>query len=285
MKQLLKTELWKAVHNPFFFAALMIGTGLAMADSVQIYKMVQEMIPLILDNPLGIINPLGISLFGLWMPIGNLTLGWYIFSLIWPILAATPYSWSFWKEKRDGSFAQIVSRVGRKKYMSAKIIAVFVAGGLVIALPVVLNLLMDAMFCPVQLPTPAYSYYPIFNGYFLSKVFYTHPWIYVGLWCLTTFVLGGITACLPMIIGTIPRFRVLSMLFPFVLYMLIQILVVSMYYSSTTLTEATPQISPLLMINAAPPYANPWWSLLSVMGVLLLLSLGGGYLQVVKNEL
>ena len=27
------------------------------------------------------------------------------------------------------------------------------------------------------------------------------------------------------------------------------------------------------MINAAPPYANPWWSLLSVMGVLLLLSL------------
>ena len=285
MKQLLKTELWKAVHNPFFFAALMIGTGLAMADSVQIYKMVQEMIPLILDNPLGIINPLGISLFGLWMPIGNLTLGWYIFALIWPILAATPYSWSFWKEKKDGSFAQIVSRVGRKKYMSAKIIAVFVAGGLVIALPVVLNLLMDAMFCPVQLPTPAYSYYPIFNGYFLSKVFYTHPWVYVGLWCLTTFVLGGITACLPMILGTIPKFRVLSMLFPFALYMLIQILVVSMYYSSTTLTEATPQVSPLLMISAAPPYSNPWWSLLSVMGVLFLLSLGGAYLQVVKNEL
>ena len=285
MKQLLKTEIWKAIHNPFFYVALVVGVGLAFADSFQIYQMVQEMIPLILDNPLGNIDPMGISLFGLWMPIGNLTLGWYIFSLIWPILAATPFSWSFWKEKKDGSFAQIVSRVGRKKYLSAKLIAVFIAGGIVIALPVVLNLLVDALFCPVQLPTPAYSYYPVLNGYFLSKVFYTHPWVYAGLWCLTTFVLGGITACLPMILGTIPRFRVLSMLFPFVLYMLMQILLLSTYYSSATATEAIPLLSPLLMIYAAPPFPNPWWSLGPVMGGLLLLSLCGAYLQVVKNEL
>lgn len=100
MKQLLKTEMWKAIHNSFFYAALAVGVGLAVADSFQVYQMVQEMIPLILDNPLGNIDPIGISLFGLWMPIGNLTLGWYIFSLIWPILAVTLFSWSFWKEKK-----------------------------------------------------------------------------------------------------------------------------------------------------------------------------------------
>lgn len=275
----IKTEIWKAIHNKMFVLSLLVGISLALTDVAQNYSTVKDMTQStleMLENGLGSGGHTGFSLFVLWMPINGVNLGSLIFYLIWPVLAAIPYGWSYCREKHIGVSNQITARIGKESYYNAKYIAVFVSGGLAVMLPVVVNLLANAMICPYEIPELMLT--PISNGYFLSALYYTNPCLYALVWCGMEFLFGGAAGCLCFIVGSRLRYQVMTTLVPFALLMLFDVV-------STRLFVGLPiTISPLQMAKAATAEFSPGWVLFAALIIMIGANYGIGYLEVVKRE-
>lgn len=279
MRSTLRIELWKATHNKMFFLSLAVGLFLALADSYFSSLTVKELHQATLDGlaqGYGTGGHAGFSLFVLWMPINGFQITSTYFYLIWPALAAIPYGWSYCQERRSGVTQQITTRSNKRIYFNSKYIAVFVSGGLAVMLPVFVNLLVDALICPYELPI--LGLVPIFNGNFLSGLYYTNPWLYAICWCGMEFLFGGAAACLCFITGSILRFQVMTILVPLVLLTVFDSLSVRLF-QGINLT-----VSPLQMVAAASANINPGWVLFTALGIMLGISYATGYWQVVKHE-
>ena len=279
---MIRKEVWKAFHNPYFYFAIIVGVSISLADNIGVFRLVQELCELSGFNSRASIPTYhNISLWRLWFPYIPSTFGGYLFFYVWPLLAALPYGWSYLEEKKTGSFHQSVSRCGRNTYVISKIVACFISGGVAVALPLVQNLLVDAMFCPVTLPDPAFNY-PIFNGLFASKLFYSHPWIYALLWCFMNFLFGGTTAVLCLVPGSLPRFRITVIMFPMVFYLLIEIIY---NHFLAIVGHFSYSIAPLHLVWASPMDYNPAWLITIQLCILLSIGIYAGFWQVLKHEL
>lgn len=279
MKNIVKTELWKATHNKMFFVSLIIGIAIALLDMVESIDTVQRLTEGNLwakEAGYGTGGQDGSSLFIWWLPINGVNMGANIFYFVWPILAAIPYGWSYCQERKTGTCNQIVTRLNARAYFLAKYIAVFVSGGLAIMLPVLFSLLANALFCPALIPDLGFS--SVFNGYFMSETYYTYPWIYSLCWCVMEFLLGGATAVLCFVVGSMLRYQFMTILTPFAFVIIYEILSVKLLEGPKYIT------SPLYMIMAAPGNANPAWLLLLAYGIMAGIGFILGYWQVVKRE-
>lgn len=279
MKNIVKTELWKATHNKMFLVSLMIGIAIVLLDMVESIDTVQRLTEANLwakEAGYGTGGQDGSSLFIWWLPINGVNMGANIFYFVWPILAVIPYGWSYCQERKTGAYNQIVTRSNARTYFAAKYIAVFVSGGLAIMIPVLFSLLANALFCPALIPDLGLT--SVFNGYFMSATYYTHPWVYSLCWCAMEFLLGGATAVLCFVVGAMLRYQFMTILTPFALVIIYEILSVKLLEGPKYIT------SPLYMIMAAPGNANPAWLLLLAYGIMAGIGFILGYWQVVKRE-
>lgn len=275
MKRLYRAEIWKALHNPWCYLSLLVGTVLCLLDVGQNWQAIHDC-PSNWETGAG-----AFSLFVRWIAVNNWTYGCRKFYLVWPILAALPFGWSFCQERRSGLMDQIYIRAGKTNTFFAKYLAVFVSGGLAIALPVLLNLLLNAMVCPYVVPKATLGVLWVSDGYFLSTLYYTHPWVYGFIWCGMEFLWGGVTAGLCFLVSSRTRLLVTVVLVPFALYFL-------MGYVQTYVARLTGSfllISPMYLAMAATFNPNPEWLEFLALGILFLLSFGAGYWQVKKHEL
>lgn len=279
MRNTLKMELWKATHNKMFFLALAVGLFLALADCWLSAQTVHELhINTLngLESGYGTGGHAGFSLFVMWMPINGIHITTRYFYLIWPLLAAIPYGWSYCQEQRSGMINQIIGRTNKRIYFNAKFNAVFISGGLAVMVPVVVNLLVDALICPYALPI--LGIVPIFNGNFMSALYYTNPWLYSLCWCGMEFLFGGAAACLCFLVGSMFRFQVITIMTPIVLLTVFDSLCLR-FFTATDIV-----LSPLQMAIAASPSMTPGWVLFAALMIMTGLSYGTGYWQVVVYE-
>lgn len=279
MRNTLRVELWKATHNRMFFLSLAVGLFLALGDSYLSWLTVTELHQSTLEmlaHGYGRGGHAGYSLFVLWMPINGFQIATIYFFLIWPALAAMPYGWSYGQERNSGVTQQITTRSGKRTYFNAKFISVFISGGFAVFLPILINLLVDAMICPYALPK--LGIVPVFNGNFLSALYYTNPWVYAICWCMMEFLFGGAAACLCFVVGSMLKFRVMTILVPLVLLTVFDRLSLSLF------PGANLTVSPLQMVAAASPNITPGWVLFTALGIMVGISYAAGYLQVVKHE-
>ena len=155
----------------------------------------------------------------------------------------------------------------------------FLSGGLALAIPVTVNLLTVAqIYRTVQLNVLS-EVDIISNGFFLSRLFYSHPFLFCLVWCGMTFLWGGVTSCLCLIVGHKPKYMVISTLTPLVLYTAIE-MAISFLYSPRNI-----EISPLHLVNSGTLSPNPGWVIFPEMIFLLLIACAAGYRWVVKHEL
>ena len=173
-------------------------------------------------------------------------------------------------------FRSITTRSGKRTYFKAKFISVFISGGFAVFLPILINLLVDAMICPYALPK--LGIVPVFNGNFLSALYYTNPWVYAICWCMMEFLFGGAAACLCFVVGSMLKFRVMTILVPLVLLTVFDRLSLSLF------PGANLTVSPLQMVASASPNITPGWVLFTALGIMVGISYAAGYLQVVKHE-
>ncbi len=150
-----------------------------------------------------------------WLGLSPGTENYLYFSLA-PLLAAIPYAASGWKDIKSGYQKQMVMRVPRKTYFLAKYAAVFLSGGIVITVPLLLDFLLCHCFLPAYRPLAAYGL-SIVTDAVGSELFYTHPYLYVFLFLFfIDFLFGGAYACLGLSATYLLENSVLIQFFPYI---------------------------------------------------------------------
>lgn len=267
----IKNELWRMVHSRLFWIALGAGVLMAAIDIAQNAISVYEALTYWQDDKSGY-EP--VKLFVRWIGVNMDTVGYAWFFLLFPLLAALPYSWSYRGDVKSGFLKNVAIRTGRARYFCSKTAAVFLSGGICTAGPLTLNLLCSACFMPDAPADVLGSLTPIWNRAFLSELFYTHPWAYSWLYLATAFLWGGTIACLGLAFGFLFRQQLLGVAAPLVLFMALD-------YGSSFAEAALPYIgvesnytlSPLRLLHASAVSANPAWLVYTEMLIFLLAAL------------
>ena len=274
MSGVLKIELRKAFGNKLFLLTLAVGIVIA---SISAYQNIQlyldavahnayrkEVLPDILFNPM---YP-AFSPYTYWIggdyqyPMTSL------FYLLLPLMASLAFGWSFFMEKKSGYIKNIVTRTKKTHYFLAKYIAVFLSGGAVIAIPLVINFLTVACFIPAYQPDIYYSIYYSMGYHFLSELFYSSPLVYVIYVMALDFVFSGLIATASMALTFFVRNRFAVVLLPFLLLLGIQ------YIKDTLYKIFQVIISPIDFLKAYSSGPVTGWVVFPFMIILFLLTFG-----------
>ena len=274
MSGVLKIELRKAFGNKLFLLTLAVGIVIA---SISAYQNIQlyldavahnayrkEVLPDILFNPM---YP-AFSPYTYWIggdyqyPMTSL------FYLLLPLMASLAFGWSFFMEKKSGYIKNIVTRTKKTHYFLAKYIAVFLSGGAVIAIPLVINFLTVACFIPAYQPDIYYNIYYSMHYHFLSELFYSSPLLYVIYVMALDFVFSGLIATASMALTFFVRNRFAVVLLPFLLLLGIQ------YIQDTLYKIFQVIISPIDFLKAYSSGPVTGWVVFPFMIILFLLTFG-----------
>ena len=274
MSGVLKIELRKAFGNKLFLLTLAVGIVIA---SISAYQNIQlyldavahnayrkEVLPDILFNPM---YP-AFSPYTYWIggdyqyPMTSL------FYLLLPLMASLAFGWSFFMEKKSGYIKNIVTRTKKTHYFLAKYLAVFLSGGAVIAIPLVINFLTVACFIPAYQPDIYYSIYYSMGYHFLSELFYSSPLVYVIYVMALDFVFSGLIATASMALTFFVRNRFAVVLLPFLLLLGIQ------YIQDTLYKIFQVIISPIDFLKAYSSGPVTGWVVFPIMIILFLLTFG-----------
>lgn len=215
MKRAIKTELYRAFTGAGLYISAAIGLAICAVHFFVYLIPASELFEKSYSNPQPMI---GFDwLFSAWMGGNSYNVCGYILFLLLPILSATAHADSFCADRASGYINGIISRVSRRDYYTAKYIASFVAGGTVIAVPLLLSLAISSMMLPSMIPQMS-SGYPVGNQSIMCGLFYSHPYVYNFLYILIDFVFGGITAAVSLVVAVVSTSRILSLISPFIFY-------------------------------------------------------------------
>lgn len=248
MKQILKIEIKKALTNKFFLITLLFATAVALLSAaymVDNYAYEKEMNAMVEDFGGKQINPElpAATLFNHWIGGEKISLMFSVFFTLIPLFAAVPYGWSYFMERKRGYVRNVVTRTSRTAYFFSKYLAVFLAGGLAVLIPLALNIMTVAMFVPAITPDVSYDLYlskPVLDLW--SGLFYTHPLICMGLYLLLDFVFAGLIATISLFVTFLVNNRFAVVLFPFLFLLLL-------HYSMNFFSNY--ELSPLFFLHAS----------------------------------
>lgn len=159
--------------------------------------------------------------FGLWL--GQLMLdrtgAKALFFLLASLLACMPYAWSLGSDDRGGYAAQACSRSSRRAYVSAKAVAVFLCGALVVAVPMVVNFFAVACFAPTLTPDSAWY-----------QLFYNWPFAYLLVDIVADAFLCGSWAALVLGVSLFVKSRVALVVGSFVVTLYVRVFNNSVFF-------------------------------------------------------
>lgn len=212
MKKMKKIEMERAFRSWGLWLAIVIGLAICME------YIIRQMIPAAM-SPLKWYRPDNATI----MPISayNTWIGGYngfenaLLIRLFPILASIPYGVSYLSDKKSGIVKNIYMRTEKKNYLLAKYIAVFITGGIPVALPLLVNYLVALALLPsLYWQTGVFS---LGANSMWTKIFYVHPNIYNFLYIVLLYICGGITATLVLIISALVNNRFVAILAPYII--------------------------------------------------------------------
>lgn len=226
MRNLLRIEIRKAIKNKWFFIAVGIGLILAVASAAgnALTEFQSQSSGLqFIDQKNMQLAPL--SLYKFWIVTDFIQPTTDLYFLLLPFLAALPYAWSLASELKSGSIRNALTRTTHLRCLAAKYAAAFLAGGLAITIPIVVNFLICACIMPDYLPD-IYSvlYLGIADTNMFSQIYYTMPLLYVLLYTLVNFAFGGLWAALVMSLGAFVANRVALLAGPYLVLVFLKFL-------------------------------------------------------------
>ena len=201
MLKILKCELKRAFSSKLFWVALLIGIAIAavsagqnLADYYEGLKMEATRAEYMGDNPYNPMNPMT-TVYNYWIGgdyEGPMT---PLFYLLLPLLVCLPFSWSYLTDRKSGYINQSMVHIRKKSdYFFAKYIAIFLSGGVVVAVPLILNILTIACFIPAYHPDIFYDMYYSMSFHDMRWLFYTNPVVYEIYIILQAFIFAGLFA-------------------------------------------------------------------------------------------
>lgn len=221
MKDILKIELKRALKSRGMFLAVLAGCIISAAQVIR-YQIPAHLRNEIIDfGQRQIISPACVS--ETWMSGNNANLEGFIFFLLVPILAALPFGTSYFTDVDSGFLKNIYIRCSRKTFLRAKYISAFISGGIAVMIPLLLNLLCCMVLVPNLLPSTIYPQNGICAGYLFSNIYFSHPLIYILIFLLFDFVIGGIFSCIAMAVSFLSDYKIVIAVIPFFVQLIIHV--------------------------------------------------------------
>jgi len=179
------TNLWHRFNKQALLFSIMLALVLPM---IQLYQRLQSHLGqknIFLDSP-----------FTLWMGVDGFNFAAVTYYLVIPLLAALPAATLLKKDAENGYLMQL-----RLKGVLAKVVATyyawsFILGGLIVALPLLLNISLFALFYPSIVPDNLLNQniLVIHANTFGVGLYYQHPWVHSLLNISLVFLWGGLFA-------------------------------------------------------------------------------------------
>ncbi len=284
MFQVLKIELRKAFGNKLFLLTLALGLVIVTVsayqnigdylESIELNQLKAEMSGVLVNPSLPVYTPYTIWIGGDYQyPMTSL------FYLLLPLMAALAFGWSYCVEKKSGYEKNVMIRSNKKQYFLAKYIAVFLAGGAVVAIPLIVNFLTVACFVPAYAPDVFYKIYYSMSYHFMSGLFYSAPLLYIIYVIVLDFVFSGLIATVSLAIAFFVKNRFAVVLLPFLLLLGIHYLQELIYIISGNL-----MISPIDFLKAYEVGHVTWWIVFPSVIVLFILTFGVTYIKGARDD-
>lgn len=135
-----------------------------------------------------------------------------------PLVCVLGYGWSYASDLRSGYIKNIITRTGKRQYIISKYFATFISGGLVVLIPVVINIVVLACYMPFRMANPYWQlYYSEMPAFPFSKLFFTAPVLYLLISLVGHFLIGGLYATSSMVVSVFNTNKYIVALLPFVL--------------------------------------------------------------------
>lgn len=218
----IKTEIYKGFNNSYFVISLLVGFAIQMLSFKEFYDFVElcknnlpqeiEKMPKMYGTRSVFINWIGHE--------GN-SIGFYLAEYMLPLLAALPFGWSFFSELQNGYQNNMLCRLGKIKYFTSKYLAVFLTGAFSVAFMLLSNFIMCSFIGVWEKPQTYTLTTVVFRGHFASKLFYTHPFLFVLVWTSISALWGGALAGLTMLFAQLLRRSIFVMIMPFLIPLLL----------------------------------------------------------------
>lgn len=273
-RRIFLTELRQAVRNKRTAAVLLIGIAISI---VHVFHNIAPNIGIWHDMAL---NPkteqqYPYHLFNEWMCGNTYNLEGFLYFMIFPLLAVFPYSSSFYEDKEKGYIRQIYIRTQRTVYLKAKFGAVFLTGGMVIVLPLLINFMICAALLPALYPQNLAGTF-IGASVLWYRLYEIHPVWYVLLFLMADFLFAGLVACLPLFFSFYSDKKYVILLMPFLTHIFIY---------AVCMMSGIPgavKYAPAYLIFAGSGCPSGWW--LSGYLVIYFLLGGAAYWKIGSTE-
>ncbi len=142
-----------------------------------------------------------------------------LFYILLPLLACMPYAGSYFTDMQSGYEKNILLKIERKKYIVAKMIAVYCSASFCVVVPLLTNLFLLAGLFPDQLPNLlAFNTANIIDYNIFPALFYTRPVGYCLVFILLAGLFAGVFGMISVAISKWCRSSFSVIMFPFVLY-------------------------------------------------------------------
>lgn len=217
MWPLIRLEVKRAFRSRAFLAALAVGMALAIACGIEGYLRYNEFVAATGMRQGIYLNQYAHCLWTLWLPnTVSISLP-NVFFFVAPLLVSLAWAWSDVADRRGGWAAGVAVRSTRGAALASKGLAAFLAGGTVVALPLLVNLAVLACLVPAWTPdVNDCQQTGIWERCFASEVFFTSPGLYAALRVGLDFALAGAWSCLVLALSRLVRSRVIAIGLPYV---------------------------------------------------------------------
>ncbi len=214
MSKMIKMEFERAFRSKTMTISLLVGLAIVL---VQYFFVSFPYRNDILTYYSGSVGTYPISAFKLWIELDSVHPYLSIYLTLFPFLAVLPYGLSYFFDLKSGYVKEIYARIDRKAYLWAKFLAVFVSGGVVVLLPVLLNLFLHLMTFPALNPIATSGFY-LCAVQLYADIYYTNPVLFFAIYMVMYFIYGGAFACVGLAVSKLFDYSFFVLISPFVIY-------------------------------------------------------------------
>lgn len=215
MKSIIKVELKRSLLNRYTLISLFIGVLISMSYIVQWVIKFNE-------NFVGSKYPMSypITVFTGWLCSGTFSLQSYLYYMLLPIIVVIPFSLSYYEDKHSGYIRVICNRVNKEEYLKAKYLSVFISGGIVFVIPLILNLMVSACLLPSLLPqVSAEGGNMVRSVTKLYELFYSNPYIYIMIYLIIDFIFSGLFATISVSVASFATNKFVVLMYPLIIFL------------------------------------------------------------------
>ncbi len=138
-----------------------------------------------------------------------------LYIMIMPLMATFAYGFSAVSDIKTGYIKNIYTRIDKKYYLLTKCFVSHIAGGTVIVIPLLLNLIACSMILPSVNMEPVVGFYEPRGFSMLSDVAYTHPYIYIFIELFVIYMYSGLFTTFCIMLSQIVQVYFITTIFPF----------------------------------------------------------------------